>query len=116
MHGEGDHHLNLNLLLGIQRMSRTGNDLELRPAKPFPVVRSIVVIGVRTKSTSCRGLGNKAMNEALNQVAKSPFTRRIEGAGLPRRFNQQNFFLYNDRIDPVEQVGVRALSRSFEHF
>ena len=56
------------------------------------------------------------MNEALNQVAKSPFTRRIEGAGLPRRFNQPTFFLYNDRIDPVEQVGVRALSRSFEHF
>ena len=116
MHGEGDHHLNLNLLLGIQRMSCTDNNLELCLAKPFPVVRSIVVIGVRAKSTSCRGLGNKAMNEALNQVAKSPFTRRIEGAGLPRRFNQPTFSLYNDWTDPVEQVGVRALSRSFEHF
>ena len=38
----------------------------------------------KSKSSSCRGLGNKAMNEALNQVAKSPFTRRIEGASLPR--------------------------------
>ena len=26
-----------------------------------------------SKSTSHKGLGNKAMNEALNQVAKSPF-------------------------------------------
>ena len=49
MHGEGDHHLNLNLLLGIQRMSRTGNDPELRPVKPSAVMRSIVVIGVRAK-------------------------------------------------------------------
>ena len=36
------------------------------------------------KSPSHKGLGNTAMNEALNQVAKSPFTRRIEGASLPR--------------------------------
>ena len=38
----------------------------------------------KNKSPSHKGLGNKAMNEALNQVAKSPFTRRIEGASLPR--------------------------------
>ena len=36
-----------------------------------------------SKSTSHKGLGNEAMNEALNQVAKSPFTRRIKGASLP---------------------------------
>ena len=41
----------------------------------------------KSKSTSYKGLGNKAMNEALNQVAKSPFTQRIEGASLPRQFN-----------------------------
>ena len=34
-----------------------------------------------------KGLGNKAMNEELNEIAKSPFTRRIEGATLPRRFH-----------------------------
>ena len=50
MHGEGDHHLNQNFLLGIQRMSRIGKDPELRLVKPFPVVRSIVVIGIRTKA------------------------------------------------------------------
>ena len=38
----------------------------------------------KSKSTLHKGLGNKAMNEALNQVTKSPFTRRIEGASLPR--------------------------------
>ena len=50
MHGEGDHHLNPNLLLGVQRMSRIGKDPELRPVKPSPVVKSIVVIGVRAKA------------------------------------------------------------------
>ena len=44
------------------------------------------------------------MNEALNQVAKSPFTQRIEGASLPRRFHQPTFSLYNGRTDPVEHV------------
>ena len=38
----------------------------------------------KSKSTSHKGLGNKAMNEALNQVAKSPFSCRIEGVSLPR--------------------------------
>ena len=44
------------------------------------------------------------MNEALNQVAKSPFTRWIEGASLPQRFNQPTFSLYNGRTNPVEHV------------
>ena len=58
----------------------------------------------KSKNTSHKGLGNKAMNEALNQVARSPFTRRIEGASLPRRFNQPTFSLYNGQTDPVEYV------------
>ena len=58
----------------------------------------------KSKSTVHKGLGNKAMNEALNQVAKLPFTRRIKGASLPRRFNQPTFSLYNGRTDPVEHV------------
>ena len=56
------------------------------------------------KSTLHKGLGNKAMNEALNQVAKSPLTCRIEGASLPQQFNQPTFSLYNGRTDPVEHV------------
>ena len=59
----------------------------------------------KSNSTSHKGLGNKAMNEALNQVAKSPFTRRIEGANLPQRFNQPTFSLYNGWTNPVEHVG-----------
>ena len=58
----------------------------------------------KNKSPTHKGLGNKAMNEALNQVAKSPFTRRIEGASLPRQFHQPTFSLYNGRTDPVEHV------------
>ena len=58
----------------------------------------------KRKGTSHKGLGNKTMNEALSQVAKSPFTRRIEGASLPRRFNQPTFSLYNGRTDPMEHV------------
>ena len=44
------------------------------------------------------------MNEALSQVAKSPFTWWIKGASLPWRFNQPTFSLYNSQTDPVEHV------------
>ena len=42
----------------------------------------------RYKSPPRRGLGNDAMSKALNQISKSPFTRKIEGAILPRWFHQ----------------------------
>ena len=58
----------------------------------------------KNNSSSHKGLGNKTMNEALNQVAKSPFTRRIKGASLPQWFNQPTFSLYNGRMDPVEHI------------
>ena len=38
----------------------------------------------KNKSPTHKGLGIRAMNEALNQIAKSPFTRRIESVSLPR--------------------------------
>ena len=41
----------------------------------------------RYKSPPHRDSGNNAMNKALSQVAKSPFTRNIEDANLPRRFH-----------------------------
>ena len=73
--------------------------------KLSPTMRNnTVTIGVKAKSTSHKGLGNKAMNKALSKVAKLPFTRQIEGASLPRLFNQPTFSLYNGRIDPVEHV------------
>ena len=58
----------------------------------------------RNKSPPHKGLGNNAMNEALSQVAKSPFTGNIEDASLPRRFHQTTFTFYNGRTDPVEHV------------
>ena len=49
-------------------------------------------------------LGNDAMSRALNQISKSPFTRKIEGGRLPRQFTQPTFTMYNGRTDPVEHV------------
>ena len=58
----------------------------------------------KNKSPTRKGLGNKAMNEALNQVAKSFFTGKIEGASHPQRFYQPTLSLYNGRTDPMEHV------------
>ena len=58
----------------------------------------------RNKSSSCKGLGNDAMSQALNQISKSPFTHRIEGGKLPQRLTQPTFTMYNGRMDPVEEV------------
>ena len=58
----------------------------------------------KNKNPTHKGLGNNAINEALNQVARSPFTRNIEGTSLPRRFHQPTFSLYNGRTDPVEHI------------
>ena len=44
------------------------------------------------------------MKKALSQMSKSPFTRGIEKAKLPRRFHQPTFAIYNGRTDPVEHV------------
>ena len=55
-------------------------------------------------SPPCKGIGNDVMNKALNPVSKSPFTRRIEGAKLPRCFHKPTFLLYNGWSDPVEHV------------
>ena len=58
----------------------------------------------RYRSTPRKGLGNDAMSKALNQISKSPFTRKIEGAKLPRWFHQPTFTIYNGWMDPVEHV------------
>ena len=58
----------------------------------------------KNKSPTHKGLGNNAMNKALNQVARSPFTRSIDGASLPWRFHQPTFSLYNGRTNPVEHI------------
>ena len=58
----------------------------------------------KSKNPTYKGLGNNAINEALNQVARSPFTWNIEGVSLLWRFHQSTFSLYNGRMDPVEHV------------
>ena len=58
----------------------------------------------RSKSPSRKGLGNDAMSRALNQIFKSPFTRRIERGKLPQWFTQPTFTVYNGRTDPVEHA------------
>ena len=58
----------------------------------------------KCKSPSCKGLGNDAMSRALNQIFKSPFTRRIEGEKLPWRFTQPTFTMYNDQTNPIKHV------------
>ena len=58
----------------------------------------------RRKSPSRKGAGAKQMKRALTQISKSPFTRGIERARLPRRFHQPTFSMYNGRTDPVEHV------------
>ena len=58
----------------------------------------------RNKSSSCKGLGNDAMSRAVNQISKSPFTRRIEGGKLSQRFTQPTFTMYNGRTNLVVHV------------
>ena len=58
----------------------------------------------KRRSPSCKGVGTDVMKKALSQISKSPFTRGIENAKLPRRFHQPTFTMYNGRTDPVEHV------------
>ena len=41
----------------------------------------------RRRSPSGRGVGTNVMKKVLSQISKSPFTREIEKAKLPRHFH-----------------------------
>ena len=58
----------------------------------------------RRRSPSGKGVGTNVMKKALSQISKSPFTRGIEKAKIPRRFHQPTFAMYNGRTGPVEHV------------
>ena len=47
------------------------------------------------RSPSFKGVGKDVMKKALSQILKSPFTRGIERAKLPRSFHQPTFAMYN---------------------
>ena len=44
------------------------------------------------------------MKKVFSQISKSPFTRGIEKAKLPRCFHQPTFAMYNGWTDPIEHV------------
>ena len=58
----------------------------------------------RNRNSSSRGLGNDFISRTLNQISRSPFTRRIEGGRLPRQFTHPTFTMYNGRTNLVEHV------------
>ena len=58
----------------------------------------------KCRSPFRKGVGIDVMKKALSQISKSPFTRGIEKAKLPRRFYQPTFAMYNGRTDPIKQV------------
>ena len=62
----------------------------------------------RRRSPFGRGVGTNVMKKALNQISKSPFTRGIEKAKLPRHFHQLTFTMYNGCTDPVEYVNKKG--------
>ncbi|XP_023896612.1 uncharacterized protein LOC112008519 [Quercus suber] len=49
-------------------------------------------------------MGNDVVSRALDQISKSPFMCKIEGARLPQRFPQPTFTMYNAKTDPAEHV------------
>ena len=89
--------------------SQSDDDDSYRPRSRTPPSESFSYVEDchhkrRSKSPGHRGLGNDVMSRALRQISKSPFTRRIEGGKLPRRFTQPTFTKYNGRMDQVEHV------------
>ena len=58
----------------------------------------------KRRSLSRKGVETNVMKRALSQISKSPFTRGIEKAKLPRYFHQPTFAMYNGQTNPVEHV------------
>ena len=58
----------------------------------------------RNRSSSSKSLESDAMSRALNQISKSPFTRKIEEGRLPWRFTQPTFTMYNGWTNLVKHV------------
>ena len=89
--------------------SEDDNDNSYRPKSKTPPSESFSCdqdrhYKQRREILSRQGLGNNAIGKALNQISKSPFTRRIKDRKLPRQFTQPTFIMYNGKTDPVEHV------------
>ena len=85
------------------KMPVTENAQKLHLVSLIPVKRNIPAKGGEAVHLG-GGVGTNVMKKALSQISKSPFTRGIEKAKLPRRFHQPTFTMYNERTDPVEHV------------
>ena len=87
----------------MKRTEITGRDQELLQVRPS-LMKTSTIIDENNKGPYCRGLSNDVISKALDQISRSPFTHKIEGARLSRRFHQLTFTLYNVRTDLVEHV------------
>ena len=78
------------------------------PSESFSTSSRLDRVGRHSKrhkdSSFPKSMGNDAMSKALCQIAKSPFTWRIDRAKLPHRLTQPIFIIYNGRTDLVEHV------------
>ena len=86
----------------MKRMLVTGKGQELHQASLSPTMKSTTT-GEDTRVRLVKAWG-AMLSKTLNQISKSPFTRKIERAKLPRRFHQPTFTIYNGRTNPVEHV------------
>nr|XP_023903677.1 uncharacterized protein LOC112015507 [Quercus suber] len=91
-----------------------GQDIPYEPNSQTPISETFSYEAERPREKRSRGppyggVGNDAMSKALSQISRSPFTRRIEGAEMPRRFTQPTFTIYNGKTDPVEHVFPSSL-------
>nr|XP_023879221.1 uncharacterized protein LOC111991654 [Quercus suber] len=91
-----------------------GQDITYEQNSQTPISETFSYEAERPHEKRSRGppygaVGNDAMSKALSQISRSPFTRRIERAEMPRRFNQPTFTIYNGKTDPVEHVFPSSL-------
>ena len=104
MHNEGNLILALTCLMMMKTMMTIGKYREPPPPSETFSHEEKCYQRRKCRSPSPRGLGHDAISRVLDQLSESPFTRRIEGATLPRRFQQPTFTIYNGNTDPVEHV------------
>ena len=93
----------LTTILVMNKTLSIGGGLEPPPSESF-YYEEEYHRKQRSRSPSREGVGNDAMSKALNQISKSPFTRKIEDARLPSHFHQPTFTIYNGQTDLVEHV------------
>ena len=93
----------LTFLPMTMKMQVTDNDQELHLVSLIPARKNILARGGEGVHLG-GGVGTNVMKKALSQISKSPFTRGIEKAKLPRRFHQLVFTMYNVRMNSVEHV------------